>query len=255
MPAKIRTLGFLLRKQPYSESSLLLHAFTDTLGLASILAKGVQKGKKAQGFLLNLLGEYEFMLSSSPNSSLHVLTEFSTVSEYPTDLPLDTWFAAQAGAEVLTRLILPPEEVPAVYGALKHYLEYQKGVRCNAVAIFWRYLLHLYKLLGIPLSLKNCSRCHKDITAPSGYAADTGQPVCSACLKTGPIAVRFDAESVHLLKLLPVIGNYLDDVVIRPEDIRQLNRFLLDFYNRQFHQPLRLKSLQFFEQGLPAQPE
>lgn len=254
MPAKIKTNCYLIKKQPYSESSVLMQVFSDCEGMTSVLAKGLRKSKQHQDFLLNVLNEYEFVLSAASNSGIHVLTEMSLVSEYPTDLPLETWSAAQAGAEILTKLILPEDEIPLFYKALKQYLDYLKSVSANPLAIFWRYLLHLYKLLGIPVNLNQCSICHAEMTKPLGYSADTGQLLCSKCFSAQEEAFLLQPEESNILMLLPVIGNYLNDLTILPENNKRLNHFFLNYISQQFHKNIRLNSLQIFEKDVAGSP-
>jgi DNA repair protein RecO len=247
MASKTKTSCYLLKKQPYSETSVLMQVFSDTYGQISILAKGLRKGKERRDYLLNVLNEYEFVVTSPSPSGIHILSEMTLIDEYPTDLPLENWFAAQAGAEILTKLILPDDEVPLFYIALKRYLDYQKSVTDNPLAIFWRYLLHLNKLLGIPVDLENCSCCHSKMESPAGYTADCGQLVCHKCLAEMPVANFLETEASNVIKLLPVIGNYLNDLVITPQTAKQVNSFFLHYLSLQFHRSVTLNSLQFFE--------
>ena len=248
MANKIKTAAVLLKKQPYSESSSLIQFFTEKLGLISVLAKGLQRNKKGGAFLLNPLNTYEIVITDVPAGSLHILTEFTPLKEYPTDLPLSVWFAAQAGAEVLTKVLLSPEEAPNFYRSLQQYLDYIKEIKNNPVALFWRFLLHLYKLLGISLELNKCSVCQKEISAPDGYLIDTGRPLCRSCAYELEGVCLFNPETVYLLSVLPRIGNYLNDIVIERDAIIQIDDFLLNFLALQFRKTISLKSLQFFEQ-------
>jgi DNA repair protein RecO len=247
MPGKFKTNCYLLKKQPYSETSILMQVFSDTQGMISVLAKGMRKGKEHNDYLLNVLNEYEFVLSASSPSGIHNLAEMALLEEYPTDLALDTWFAAQAGAEILTKLMLPDEEIPLFYRALKQYLDYLKTVAVNPLAIFWRYLLYLDKLLGVPVNLLSCSSCHQVMGKPAGYSADTGQLLCGKCTTTLHGAFILEPEASNVIALLPIIGNYLNDLFITPETARQINRFLLHYLTSQFHKNINLNSLQFFE--------
>jgi DNA repair protein RecO len=247
MKNKIKTNCFLLKKQPYSESSILMQVFSDTLGLISVLAKGMHKQKAHQDFLLNVLNEYEMVITEASPSGMHILTELSLLSEYPTDLPLETWFTAQAGAEFLTKLLIPEGEIPLFYQTLSRYLTYQKGVSVNSIAIFWRFLLSIFTQLGIPIDLTKCSGCHKDLKVQAGYTADSGQLVCDDCFLTLRASYLLDPETSNLLTLLPVIGNYLNDLEISKDSIRQLNHFFMQYVSLQFHKTIYLKSLEFYK--------
>jgi DNA repair protein RecO len=247
MPGKIKTNCILLKKQPYSETSVLMQVISDTLGMVSVLAKGMRKGKEHNDYLLNVLNEYEFVVSSASPSGMHTLVEMTLLEEFPTDLALDTWFAAQAGAEILTKLIVPEEEVPLFYHVLKQYLTYLKTVSVNPLAIFWRYLLHLDKLLGVPINLTACSTCQIGMDKLEGYSPETGQLLCRKCMMELHSSYSLSPEAGQIISLLPVVGNFLNDLIISPETARQINRFMLNYLNAQFHRKIVLNSLQFFE--------
>jgi len=247
MPIKVKTNCYLIKKQPYSESSILMQVFSDSLGMTSVLAKGLRKSKQHQDFLLNVLNEYEFVLSVPANPGINVLTEMTLINEYPTDMHLQKWSAAQAGAEILTKIILHEEDIPLCYNALKQYLDYLKRVAINPIAIFWRYLLHLYKLLGVPVNLNQCSACHKEMQKPCGYSPDTGQLVCGNCFPSLSGAFPLEPEESNIIMLIPVIGNYLNDLTISPENCRRINHFFLHYISQQFHKNIQMNSLQIFE--------
>jgi DNA repair protein RecO len=223
-----------------------MQVFSDTEGLISVLAKGIRKSKKHEDILLNILNEYEFVMTNPSQSGIHVLVEMTLLSEYPTDLPLETWFTAQAGAEFVTKLLLPDEEIISFYQALSQYLAYQKNMTTNSITIFWRFLMHTYKLLGVPINLTQCSHCHCEMEKPAGYTTDNGQLVCDNCYLTLQTAYVFDPETANLLMLLPVIGNYINDLEISRESIRSLNHFFMHYVSTQFHKTMYLKSLEFY---------
>lgn len=247
MKNKIKTNCFLLKKQPFSESSILMQVFSDKLGLISVLAKGMHKSKAHQDFLLNVLNEYEIVITEASPSGMHVLSELALISEYPTDLPLETWISAQAGAEFLTKLLLPEDEISLFYETFSKYLTYLKDVKINSIAVFWRFLFSIYKHLGIPVNLEKCSSCHKDIQIPAGYASDNGQLVCEDCILAMPTAYLLDPETASILVLIPLIGNYINDLVISKESILSLNHFFLNYVSIQFHKTIYLKSLEYFK--------
>jgi DNA repair protein RecO len=247
MAGKLRVRCYLLKKQPYSETSVLMQCFSESHGMISVLAKGIRKGKEHSDHLLNVLNEYEFIITQASASGMHTLSELALLEEYPADLPLDNWFAAQAGAEILTKLMIPDDENPLFYKALKQYLTYIRTVTSNPIAIFWRYLLHLLKLLGIPMNPDTCSCCQKVMERAAGFTIDTGLPLCNKCLPAFPVAHNLDAEASNIISLLPVIGNYLEDLAISPETARQINRFFLHYLSVHFHKNFHLNSLEYFE--------
>jgi DNA repair protein RecO len=246
MPEPLKTRAFLLRKQPYSESSLILQVFSEQSGQLSILAKGLYKNKQSGASMLNVMNEYEFIISDASEGKLHILKEFSVIREFPADLPLETWVCAQAGLELVSKLIINKEDAPLFYQALQSYLYYLEGVITNPITITWRFFLRIYKLLGIPIDMCRCSVCQSDMAAPRGFRTGTGQLVCPTCLPVLTDAVELSPEAGKILSLLPVIGNYINDIVLTPELIRSINFFFLNYLNCQFHNRTDLKSLHYF---------
>jgi len=247
MAEKIRTNCILIRKQPYGESSLVLQAFSESLGMFSAIAKGFCRPPQNKAVLLNVMNEYEFILSASCSNGMHTLTEFSAITEFPTDLPVENWALMQAGIELISKILIPAHETPQFYDLLLKYLKYQRGIEKNPVAIFWRFLLHLYKLLGIDIGLPNCSLCHGLMKQPAGFETGTGRPLCADCLPKVGSAFSFSPEAAEVMSVLPMIGNYINDLEIDAESIRQINHFFLYYLNSQFHNNIDLKSLHYYK--------
>lgn len=245
MTNKFKTKCLLIRKQPYKEHSALLHVFSDKYGFISVLAKGIYQDNKKTD-LLNILNEYEMILTLPSNAGLHILCELSLISEYRTDLPMPTWFCAQAGLEILSKIIIPVEEIPTYYNSLSSYLQYINGVEKNQIAIFWRFMLHICKLLGVQINLNQCSLCTLKMSAPAGYTADHGCLICNKCLVELPVSFNLSHEAGYILTILPVIGNFLNDLTITSEEIKQINHFFLNYLNQQFHKNITLKSMEYF---------
>jgi len=148
---------------------------------------------------------------------------------------------------LLTKLILPHDDIPQYYLALKKYLAYLPVITKNPIAVFWRFVIHICQLLGVPINLNKCSQCQNPIEKPSGYSAETGQLICSACQKAMAVSYEFSPEASRIIMLLPVIGNYLNDLDITKENIKQINHFFLHYISQQFYKNIYLKSLQALE--------
>jgi len=220
-----------------------LTVFSESEGLITILAKGIRKSKKQEYTLLNLLNEYELVFTEPAQGNLPILSELTLLKDFPTDLPLQTWIYAQAAVELITKVLLPAEEITLVYQLLSRYLDYLQRVQTNAVCIFWRFVLHLLNLMGIPINLYRCSACGKPQDGFSAYSPLTGQLLCDECQQKAPTSFSLNQESSHILSLLPQIGNYLEDLVLSDEMVRQLHHFFLYYLSVQFNRDIHLKSL------------
>ena len=275
MKNKLRFKCYLIKQQPYSESSLILQAFSEQQGMISILAKGLRKSKYRQDILLNSLNEYEFIVTEPVQTGLYILNEMYLINEYPTDLLLETWICAQAGVELISKILIPQEDNKKFYLVLEQYLKYLQSVTSNPIAIFWRFVLHITALLGVTIDLQHCSDCHFQFclgqymsqtqktqfcsvcnknccylawgNTLSAYHQGTGQLLCNGCgIKYGTV-YELLPESSYILQLLPIIGNYIYDLSISSECIAQLNHFFLYYLKVQFNHNINLKSLDYYQ--------
>jgi DNA repair protein RecO (recombination protein O) len=69
------TVGILLRKRQFSDSSLIVSWCTDSLGYIQTMAKGARRSRSGFAGKLDLFFEAEIQIARSRKSSLHTLTE------------------------------------------------------------------------------------------------------------------------------------------------------------------------------------
>src|SRR3954469_10414661 len=69
------TVGILLRKRKFSDSSLIVSWCTDSLGCIQTMAKGARRPRSTFAGKLDLFFEAEIQIARSRKSSLHTLTE------------------------------------------------------------------------------------------------------------------------------------------------------------------------------------
>lgn len=67
--------AILIRKRPYSESSLLLRWFSDHLGPVDTISKGILRAKAEQAPAPELFGSFSIEIVLSKRSDLHTLVE------------------------------------------------------------------------------------------------------------------------------------------------------------------------------------
>ena len=81
--AVIRSPAIILHRIPYSESSLILKAFTRESGLISLIAKGANKPKSKFQGLLDFFSIYELIYRTKTRETLLTLSEASLISDFP----------------------------------------------------------------------------------------------------------------------------------------------------------------------------
>lgn len=249
MKARVSEQGVLCKISQYSESSLILHVFGRQRGMVSVLAKGIRK--KQEQDLLAVLSEYEFNLYESVAGGLYLLGDFSLSVEHDFSQSVQKWAAAQCAVELYSKLIIPTEEAPVYYKLLQTWLEYLPGVEGSVMLVWWRFLLRVFILLGIPFSATPCALCQQSPEHYAAYEKGSARLVCSACCESLPDQDRLTALSplsARILQLLPGIGNYLGR--LNPDSIatQQLNQLFEDYYQAHFNRDLKLRSLQVLAQ-------
>lgn len=116
--------GLILRTQPLTETSLIVHWLTPTVGRIATVAKGARRARSPFLGKLDLFYEADFSFSRSRRSDLHTLREVSLRNAHPA-LRLEVLHLQQAA--YCTRLIELVTEtetpLPAVYDLLRGLLE------------------------------------------------------------------------------------------------------------------------------------
>jgi DNA repair protein RecO (recombination protein O) len=76
------TRGILLRKRPFSDTSLIVSWCTDSLGVIQTVARGARRLKSPFRGRLDLFFEAELSIAFSRRSSLHTLRELTVVNPF-----------------------------------------------------------------------------------------------------------------------------------------------------------------------------
>lgn len=249
MRARLKDQAFLIKTSPYSDSSLIIKAFARQHGLLSILAKGIRK--KPEASLLSPLCVYEFSFYEPRESGLCLLAEFSLSEEVDLAARIECWTAAECALELYSQLLIPTEESSAWFDLLRDYIIYLSSVEKNAVLIWWRFLLRVFRMLGVPFDPRLCSGCQGCANALTAWDKGGGQLFCAQCLDALPDPDRFEPLnplSARILRLLPEIGGHLSSLSPDRASVAQLNRIFSSHYQAHFHKTLALRSLEVLEQ-------
>lgn len=249
MKCRAKDRAFLLRISPYSDSSLVLKAFGRQCGLLSLIAKGIRK--KPEACLLSPLCIYELTFYESSDSGLCLLADFSLFEEFDFTSKLENWTAAECALEFYSQLLIPADENTAWYELLRDYLLYLSSLESNAVLIWWRLLLRMFKMLGISLDPHLCSGCLSTANPLTAWEKQSGRLFCSRCLDDLADPTRYEllrSKSAKILRLLPEIGQHVDTLRPDRDSVAQLNSLFSQYYQAHFHKELRLRSLDVLEQ-------
>ena len=239
--------GIILKKIPYQETSLILDVFTEKLGTVSVMAKGVRKANSKTTGLLEILNELDLQLYKNPSSEWYIFKNADLIKAHLYETKFQTGVLMQAAAEIYKQLVLEQNESIQLYDILKQYLLYIKEVPKNGIAIFWRFLLKLFRLIGIEYNVKRCIECDLENRLAAYYPQRHGF-ICEECLRPihGSYIIKLNREQADIFTNLMQIGRMLEDLTISKPTIKQINRIFLLHLSEHFHQKFYLKSLELY---------
>jgi len=233
---------------PYSDSSQILKVLSWDRAHLSIMAKGWRKKPEP---LLRFC-EYEFSLYEPKTEGLYLLKEASLMEDFSSYPTTQSWAAAEAGMELISKIMIPITESDQYYVLLREYLIYLQKTGNNGILIFWRLFLRIFKLMGIANENTGCHICGKQKLV---YAIDgCSEHICKDCYMSReniyPYTV-FSDSAQKILALMPEIGLHLNELRLTKGLVAELNSYFLNYYIAHQKQTLKLKSLsvlsQFYE--------
>jgi DNA repair protein RecO (recombination protein O) len=245
----LKSPGLILRKIPYSETSLILKVYTRESGLVSLIAKGAKRPKSKFRGLLDFFNLNQFLYPEKSRADILTLSDASLIREFPR---LKTDPARQALANVFMELFLKYVEEP--HRSAPHYellLEHFEGLdeAGNGEDFSLRlcdFLLGLSAVSGFSPQFTRCAQCGAPI---SGLRVrmdpDLGGPLCASCAghTAGPVLPG------RLLLWLDRIQEQGMMAGGQPKsDEMQAEAFLLAFLGKHAGGTRPLQSLDFYRQ-------
>lgn len=244
----LKIIGLVLRKTDFRETSLILDVLTEELGKIAVIAKGVKSAKSDLQGSLEFLNEVELDLYSKPQSDWYQVRSANIIKSHLYEIDFKQSLLMQAAAEIIRQLQIPHEDQESIFLLTSNYLNYIPKVKENGIAIFWRFLLRLNKILGIELNLHNCVICKKKKHNFSAFSIQFHGLICSDCFRPSfAIAWSHPEEISHIFHNISQIGNLLGELKISELTIKHINKLFLDHYEEHFNKSFHLKSLEIYK--------
>ncbi|MFT7679757.1 MAG: DNA repair protein RecO (recombination protein O) [Planctomycetota bacterium] len=186
--ARLKDRALLLRRTPYGESSLVVHAFTRRHGRVHLLAKGAYRRTSRFFCVLDLFHSLELSWTTRPGRDLDPLAEGDLVQRRRR-LPLDLE-AFGAGSAILELLDLasPQGRVDTgLYDLAERALDQLEQGEEAGNSILLRFQLQFLAQIGIAPALRVCASCAGAAPAvdPEGlraaFSAGAGGRLCTDC--------------------------------------------------------------------------
>jgi DNA repair protein RecO (recombination protein O) len=252
MPS-IKSPGLILKKIPFSETSIILKVFTRDSGLITLIAKGAKRPKSKYHGLLDFFTLNQFVYPEKSKSDILTLLEVSLIHDYPT-LKSDPGRMALGSVfmELYTKYMHEPAPSPPHYELLVEGMEQLENARkenFDPVAHACDFLLGLCAVSGFSPQFLECVQCSR---AALGIRVrmdpDLGGPICSDCSPRIGGGITFSSRLAQWLDRVQDRG--LRAGRLSQEEELQGESFLLDFLGKHAGGARQVKSLEFYHQTL-----
>lgn len=228
--ANITDTGFILRKIPYSESSLILKAYTREHGVVSFMAKGAKRQNSRLHGLLEPVVHLQFLFPAHSRGEMRILSDVALLRDHPVVREDIVKHAlAQACGEVLLKYMPDEARAPDFHDELLKVmgrLEAAPALRRALEVVFAGYLLDFCRLSGFQPQFRFCVRCDARVFGPAaradGTAVATGQTIVFGIDQGGPVCARCHRdheEGGGETRLRESVLRWLDAVQSRDEPV------------------------------------
>ncbi len=251
--AAVKSPGLILKKIPFSDTSLILKVFTRESGLITLLAKGAKRPKSKYHGLLDFFTLDQFIYPEKSKSEIHVLLDAGLIREFPR-LKADP--VRQSLGHVFMELYLKYVAEPAQ--SHPHYemlLERLEQIDESGEGIFdpvlhlCDFLLGLCAVSGFSPQFTECVQCGRPA---KGFRIrmdpDFGGPVCAACAGTGAGGMAFPGRLLKWLGRVQEMGARAGRLPREEESLAEA--FLLSFLGKHAGGARPLKTLDFYREML-----
>jgi DNA repair protein RecO (recombination protein O) len=209
--------AYVLHTYPYKETSLIVEAFTATLGRVALVAKGAKRPASAlRGLLQPFL---PLTLAFTGKSEMKTLTR----AEWQPGTPLLTGNAVMVGYylnELVLKLLARDDAHPALYAAYASTVSTLAAQRDTSVALR-SFELKLLAELGYGVNLERCADTDAPISANGLYAWQPDRGV----LAQGPASL----PSVRGATLLGLVEGRFANTA-EANDAKRFMRVVLDYH-------------------------
>ena len=240
----IATNAIVLKRIPYSDTSVICRFFTEDWGKVTILAKGVLRPKNITGALLEPVNHIHIQYYNKSNRDIQILKNANFIQQYSTIRNnLSRIILGLANVDIIDKATLECKHYPSLYRLGWRVLDKLNDETQNFWLVFAFFLYQLSIRLGFMPNLKNCSKCSSEMSQ-AGIDDYTGELVCAKCVTQSQI--HLEENSFTLLQ--KITGLHLDDLqtltIIEKNSIFNLIRFLDIFTSFHIEGLKRVRSME-----------
>ena len=175
----IKTHGIVLKRFPFSETSLICKIYTRDMGKISILAKGAWKQKNSIGPLFDPLNHLHIQYYNKTTRDVQILKDASFVCPFSyIRNNLSRIIIGLSIVEIIDKSTIDNNPYPVLYRLGFRVLQ-KLNEKDQAFWLVYAFFLYQFSLrLGFMPNIHHCSRCN-NVIANGGIDETIGEIVCS----------------------------------------------------------------------------
>lgn len=197
-----RDRALVLQRHPYSESSLVVRAFTPRYGRVSLIAKGAYRPTSRYYAVLDLFDTLEMEWDASPRSELATLRKADVATRRRAIRgDLGAYRAATTVLELLDVVLRAGSPETKLFARTERALDDLDGGRRTPDFALASFELALLEELGLAPALERCAACGRSSErAPAhgdrsyvtrvAFSAGAGGRLCTACAREARASAR-----------------------------------------------------------------
>lgn len=223
--------GFVLRRFPYGESSLIVHLLTPEHGRVALMAKGAYRPSSGFYAVFDLFDTLEIRWSGARAGELGLVSAASVRTRRPAlGLDLERYRTGLSLLELAGVTAREGHEERTLHAWLEGHLDLLQVGRAAPELVRVASDLALLRANGLAPALAECASCGRRGTERSGnvpFSAARGGRLCAACAATGPTrGARGPRPESVPLNLVRVAESLMETSPARLERIRVEARLL-----------------------------
>ena len=224
----ITTNAIVLKRIPYSDTSVICSVFTEEMGKVSILAKGAWKQKNALGPILEPINHIHVQFYNKNSRNIQIVKDVEFIQQFSIlRSRLGRMIIAFAVIEIIDKSTLEKNPYPILYRLGWRVLDKINDENQNFLFVFTFFLYQLLLRLGFMINLNNCKNCARDVTQ-GGMDDYTGELVCINCVTQSRVKIGKDA-CTFLKQLSDLHLDNLNTISVSDSDIMDSICFLESF--------------------------
>lgn len=201
MPELIKTVGIVLRKIDFGDTSKIATLITPEHGKLSVIIKGGRTGKSKIGALVDTLNEVEIIFYNKKSRDVQLVSQADLINNFTKIKDdFDKLKYASAVLELVNVLTVENHEHGRLYRGLNKILSLLNDTNEDAKVLFIKFFLFLLKELGYEFQFDNCTFCGKEFTERSSarFNYELGM-MCESCSEGRIYSFEFSPELFNSL--------------------------------------------------------